>query len=904
MSDGQRNEELEALFHQALQLAADERDAFLVSRCGDDEPLLAQLRALLKQDAQRTKTILRGNALPGSPGSPNLREAAGRIGHYSLLELLGEGGMGTVYLAWQEEPVRRKVALKMIRIGAGSDEVMARFETERQALALMDHPGIARIYDGGVAESGMPYFVMEYVRGLSLLEYTDRFRLTIEERIRLFCHICDAVQHAHQKGIVHRDLKPGNVLVVERDGEPQPKIIDFGIARAVSGPLTREQRTVTAGQTIGTYAYMSPEQADPRGQDIDTRADVYSLGVVLYELLSGRRPFEAEDAGNEGWLQVIRQLLEQEAPLPSSRILAGEVAAIAAAASRRRTVKSLARSLTGDLDWIVMKAIDKDRTRRYATVSELKTDLLRSLEDEPVTAGPPTTAYRARKFVRRHKTGVGLAAAFALLLIAGLLGTGLSLRRALSAEEATRAQLAETRYQAEKAEAFIEFLDYALSEGLPAATDKQLTVLDLFDPTSAAIPELFANRPGPEASVRYILGRAYLLLGNDRRALEQLHAAYSIQKAALPEDHTDLFMTLQLLIHATRRVDGIEASEPYVGEILVQAREILRERRPDLVADLDALSAAHAGDETTAKEALKRLKELVDELPEALHRADEPAVLGRLVLEAALRLPDGEEVLATFVEKARRIGGIRYLSYLWVVASLELRAEHRNLDAAAKHAAELSAECSRILAPNHWLSIDARRLCALTLAGRFPERMLEAEAELLAVFDEVELMPGRKNTRLRGAQQGLLQLSELLEDIAWVDESWTGWCERNTDAGEVTRHWWVVTYADVSNAARARAVELLDAAPRDALVELHLAFGLYRSGRSAEARSILGPRGGDGQVAPIELALRALAADGAGDAREARECWVRLQETMDGDVMDEPAEIRVLYEEVHDAVGL
>ena len=871
--DDRRGETLEALFHAALERPPTEREAFLRESCGEDEALLERLRALLAQDEDGTSTLLRGKAVGGET-----KETLGRVGRYQLIEVLGEGGMGTVYLAEQQEPVRRKVALKRVRVGAGSDEVLARFETERQALALMDHPGIATIYDGGVADSGLPYFVMEYVRGLPLLEYANRYRLTIEERLELFDSICDAVQHAHQKGIVHRDLKPGNLLIAERDGRPQPKVIDFGIARAVSGPLNRERRTVTAGQTIGTYAYMSPEQADPRGQDIDTRTDIYSLGVVLYELLSGRRPFEVEDTEGDGWLQILRQLFERDAPLPSARTAEVSARAEEAAHERGLSPAGLTRALSGDLDWIVMRAIEKDRTRRYPTVSELKRDLERARAHEPVWAGPPTTRYRAAKFLRRHRLGVAMGALLIGLLVASVVTVSLALQRAVDAERATREQLAETRYQADKAEAFLEFLDYALSEGMAASSGQELTLLDLFEPTTAAIPELFANRPSSEAAARYVLGRAYLLMGNDRRALEQLATAYSIQKAARPDDHADLFATLQLLVHATRRAEGLEAAEPYVQPMLEHLREIVDANHPELTEDIDRLVELHEK-KAAPDEQLRRLKALVAKLPVALDRGDQSVALGRLAMEVALQLPESDEVLAEFAEKARRIGGIRYLSYLWIAANIELLPDRRSYEAARRYSDELATECERSLAPEHWLSMDARRLKALVLAGLDPERFADAEAQLLALFDEVERMPGPRSTRQRGTQRGLYQLSAQHPDPFLIGDSWGRWSRADREAQD-GRHWWFAIHEEVDPAARELVLETLDASPRDVVTDLHRAFALTRLGRCEEALEVLDRRGTRADDPAIEVAARALAEHGTGHRQQARQSWLRLQEVV------------------------
>jgi hypothetical protein len=341
----------------------------------------------------------------------------GQIGRYKLLRVLGEGGMGIVYLAEQHQPIRRKVALKVIKPGMDSRRVIARFEAEQQALALMNHPHVARVYDAGVAPSGHPYFVMEHVSGIPITEHCDKYQLTVEKRLALFLHVCEAIQHAHQKGIIHRDLKSSNILVALQDEEAVPKVIDFGVARALSQPLTERTLYTEQGQLVGTPEYMSPEQADPDNADIDIRTDVYSLGVLLYELLTGVLPFDRETF-REGGIDHIRKVIcEQDPPTPSTRLSRTSVAESAESARRRRTdVRTLQHKLRGDLDWITLKAMEKDRTRRYASVDAMATDIRNHLNHQPVIAAPPGTLYRARKFARRHRQMIAAGAVILIML--------------------------------------------------------------------------------------------------------------------------------------------------------------------------------------------------------------------------------------------------------------------------------------------------------------------------------------------------------------------------------------------------------------------------------------------------------------------------------------------------------
>jgi eukaryotic-like serine/threonine-protein kinase len=419
----------EALFHDALALPPEQRDTFLQSACAADADLLAEVSALLRAAAvadQWLKDQPREGAVPPAPERPGTL-----IGRYKLLEKIGEGGFGVVYMAEQREPIRRRVALKVIKLGMDTGSVIARFEAERQALAIMDHPNIAKVLDAGATDTGRPYFVMELVRGIRITDYCDRNNLSTNERILLFIQICQAVQHAHQKGIIHRDLKPSNILVTLHDGLPVPKVIDFGIAKATGGQRLTDNTLFTAfEQFIGTPAYMSPEQAEMSGLDIDTRTDIYALGVLLYELLTGKTPFNAKELMAAGLDEIRRTIREREPARPSTRLstmLEGELTYTAR--HRRTDPPKLIHLVRGDLDWMVMKCLEKDRTRRYETASALAVDIQRHLNNEPVLARPPSKLYRFQKLVRRNKLTFAAGSAVAVALIVGLgLSTWLFLR--------------------------------------------------------------------------------------------------------------------------------------------------------------------------------------------------------------------------------------------------------------------------------------------------------------------------------------------------------------------------------------------------------------------------------------------------------------------------------------------
>jgi serine/threonine protein kinase/tetratricopeptide (TPR) repeat protein len=425
----------ESIFAQALEITATaERAAFLDRACADNPALRAEVEALLRAH-DRSGDLL---DVPDDPASTSDGPAGERpgavIGHYKLLEHLGEGGMGTVWMADQTDPIQRRVAVKVVKEGMDSKHVLARFEAERQALALMEHPNIARVLDAGRTPSGRPYFVMELVKGRPITKHCDEKRLGVRERLELFGDVCRAVQHAHQKGVIHRDIKPSNVLVAPFDGKPVVKVIDFGLAKATGRCLTEQTLFTGFGAVVGTPEHMSPEQAEVNNQDIDTRSDIYSLGVLLYELLTGSTPLTRKRAREAPLLEVLRLIREEEPPRPSTRLLESKETLVSISAQRHTEPARLTRLVRGELDWIVMRALEKDRSRRYETANGFALDIERYLADEPVQACPPSAAYRIRKFVRRHKGPVLVAGIFAFLLVAGTVGTTTGLLQALAAE--------------------------------------------------------------------------------------------------------------------------------------------------------------------------------------------------------------------------------------------------------------------------------------------------------------------------------------------------------------------------------------------------------------------------------------------------------------------------------------
>jgi serine/threonine protein kinase/WD40 repeat protein len=487
---------IEAVFFAALEKKSPvDRAAYLDQACGGDPDLRRCVDKLLAAQP-RVGDFMQAPApgLPPTTDTGSTERAGMIIGPYKLLHEIGEGGMGTVWMAEQEQPVKRRVALKVIKPGMDSRQVLARFEAERQALALMDHPNIAKVLDAGAVRahnadepeasatarastvayasgSSRPYFVMELVKGIPITEFCDKNKLSARERLELFIPVCNAIQHAHHKGVIHRDIKPSNVLVALYDGKPMPKVIDFGVAKAISEPLTDKTLFTRHGQVVGTFEYMSPEQATLDALDVDTRSDIYALGVLLYELLTGTTPLEKDRLRQAGFAEVLRLIREEEPPKPSTRLTSSPGLLATAAAYRKSDSQRLSKEVRGELDWIVMKCLDKDRNRRFATANGLALDIERYLKDEPVTACPPTLGYRLRKWARKHKVAFATTSAIAAALLIGIVLTGWQAVRATNAEQATATALGKAAEERDTAITLGKQLDTRLID-LQAANEK------------------------------------------------------------------------------------------------------------------------------------------------------------------------------------------------------------------------------------------------------------------------------------------------------------------------------------------------------------------------------------------------------------------------------------------------
>ena len=466
------------------------------------------------------KTVWRGGDDSTLSASAASDAGAGLIGPYRLIRLLGEGGMGQVWLAEQKTPIHRTVALKLIKAGMDTKAVVARFESERQALALMDHPNIAQVYDAGSTAEGRPYFVMEYVPGLPITEYCDKHRLPMKARLELFVQVCDAVQHAHQKAIIHRDLKPSNILVVQHNDKAVPKIIDFGLAKAMAQRLTENAVVTEFGVLVGTLEYMSPEQADLREPNIDTRTDVYSLGVILYQLLVGALPFDAKTFREEGLAAILRTIREEPPQKPSTKARLMGASSHDSAQQRGEEPGSLVRRLQGELDWITLKTLEKDRTRRYGTATELAADVLRYLRNEPVVAGPATAGYRVRKYIARHRFGLGTAALVILLLAAFAAVQSVQLRR--------------IRRERDRANRVTDVITQMFKVADPnEARGNTITAREVLDKASKEIDSALERDPELQSELLYTMANIHKNLGLYSTAETQLNRTIDIRRRIL-----------------------------------------------------------------------------------------------------------------------------------------------------------------------------------------------------------------------------------------------------------------------------------------------------------------------------------------------------------------------------------
>ena len=595
------------VFTAALQLPADQRSAYLEHACGGDGELRQKVEALLQAHEQVGDFLEQ----PAPGAELEARDSVGikpehRIGRYKLLQQIGEGGCGVVFMAEQEEPVRRRVAVKIIKPGMDTKSVIARFEAERQALALMDHPNIAKVFDAGATESGRPYFVMELIRGVKITEYCDQHSLTTEERLRLFVQVCRAVQHAHQKGIIHRDIKPSNILVTTSlEGTALPVVIDFGVAKATSNQRLTDKTLFTAFEMlIGTPAYMSPEQAALTSIDVDTRTDIYSLGVLLYELLTGFTPFDTTELLKSGLDEIRKVIREQEPARPSTRLSKMAKADLTTAAQRRQSEPPrLIRAVCGDLDWIVMKALEKDRTRRYETANGLALDVKRFLANETISARPPSQVYKVKKTFIRNKLlflGIGF---IAVLLVLSLAVVSISLAKERQAHREAETGKQQARSEAVKSQQVTRFLEDMLQGvGPSVALGRDTTILrDILDKAATRISTELTNQPAVEAELRTRIGSVYGELALFDKAEAMQRAALAIYMKLYGPENRETATSLNNLAIVLRQKGKFPQAEAAFREALNVRRHLLGSENTDVATSLNDLSRVLLTEEKVAE---------------------------------------------------------------------------------------------------------------------------------------------------------------------------------------------------------------------------------------------------------------------------------------------------------------
>ena len=643
-----------------------------------------------------------GNALP----APSVASGANRttteqksIGPYRLVQKLGEGGMGQVWLAEQTVPVRRQVALKLIKVGMYDDDVLKRFQSERQSLAIMDHPSIAKVFDAGSTPDGQPYFVMEYVPGVPITAYCDKNRLRIRERLQLFIKVCEGVQHAHLKAIVHRDLKPANILVVEVDDRPVPRIIDFGLAKATTPQIGGEEMFTQVGSFVGTPGYMSPEQADTGVQDVDTRTDVYSLGVVLYVLLTGSTPFDPKKWMKKPLHEVLRQLREDEPSRPSIKIEMEKESSIASAEMRNVEPKQLVNLLRGDLDSITMKALEKDRTRRYGTPSELAADINRYLSHEPVEARPASTGYRLQKYVRRHRIGVAVATGLVMLLAAFVAMQGVQLRR--TTRERDRANR-----ERDRASRITDFMAGIFKVSDPGeARGNSITARELLDNASKEVDTGLARDPETQAQMMQVMGDVYSSLGLYRRAEPLQRQSMEIRQRILGPEHPETLTSMNSLAIVLWYEGHYAEAKKLDRETLDVRRRVLGPEHPETLKSMSNLASV-LNSEGQYAEAEKMDRETLD-IGRRVLGPEHPNILKSMnnlsrVLVAEGHYAEAEKLYRETLDIQRRVLGPEHPDSLRSMTNLGdlLDKEGRHAEAEKLFRETLDIQ-RRVLGPEH-----------------------------------------------------------------------------------------------------------------------------------------------------------------------------------------------------------
>jgi eukaryotic-like serine/threonine-protein kinase len=757
----------EVLLAAALEIPEEKRPALLDALCAGDSALRLRLETRLATHEKPDESSLK--AAPAVAATIKLDlssapdEAVGQtLGRYKLLEQLGEGGCGMVYVAEQSQPVRRRVALKVIKLGMDTKQVVARFEAERQALAMMDHPNIAKVLDAGATETGRPYFVMELVRGIRITDYCDQNNLTTGQRLELFIKVCQAIQHAHQKGIIHRDIKPSNILVTLHDGVPVPKVIDFGIAKATEGRLTDATVYTQLNQFIGTPAYMSPEQAEMSGLDIDTRSDIYSLGVLLYELLTGSTPFDPFLLAAAG-LDAMRKTIRESEPVPpSTRMATLKGDELTTKAKRRSSDASkLLHQLKGDLDWIVMKCLEKDRTRRYETANGLGADLKRYLGNEPVLARPPGAGYKIQKFVRRHRGGVLAGSLVLLALLAGIVGTTWGLLDALK-------QKREADRQSRIAKHTTDFLTGMFESIDPGqAMLRDITVREVLDQASGKLATAFPGDPLTELPIRRTLVEVYGKLGKPYSALSNAQAALALTQLAYGDKDSEAkARSLGDVAISLDSADRSSEALPMHEQALAMQRRIHPTNNVDVAKSLAALAICQV-DLGQPSEALTNLENALA-MFQQIHQGDNTDVAETLygIANCKHYLGRDAEALTNFQATLAMFQRIYPGDYPDVATCMNTLAQCQEklghyLEALTNYQASLAMEQRyfRFDHPNIANSLSSLAHCQVNL-GRYAEALTNNQAAwamFLRIYhgDDPKVAMAQANTALCQARLGL-----------------------------------------------------------------------------------------------------------------------------------------------------
>lgn len=795
----------ESIFLDALQLPSDERTQFVAEACGTDEAMRQRVLGLLSAHENPNSFLTRPADVVTAYAEQEVASAVNpgdTIGPYTVREPLGEGGMGSVFVAEQEQPVRRKVALKIIKPGMDTKQVIARFGAERQTLALMDHPNIAKVIDAGSTPEGRPFFVMELIRGIPITEYCDQARMTTRDRLELFTTVCAAVEHAHQKGIIHRDLKPSNVLITEIDGRPVAKVIDFGIAKATVGQASGQTLYSNFAQIIGTPLYMSPEQTSLSGVDVDTRSDVYSLGVMFYELISGTTPFDREDLKQAGHEEMCRIIREVDPPRPSARLSTLKMSD-SSTISQNRSVdqRKLKSTVQGELDWIAMKALDKDRNRRYGSATAVAADIQRYLNDEPVEACPPSLAYRTSKLIKRN---AALVATFTSIALAMVIGTGVAVWQAqVASAQRVEAEAAQQKADEEvaRSRAVIEFLEKDLlgkadPDESPNPNTKLSTILDL---ASSEIEGKFPDQPMVEATIQNTIAQAYEALGRYKEALphqlramelatqvkgaedpaslrysnhlgylegqlglyvqseQRLRKTLAVQQRVNGKQHLDTVKTMHNLAQAYRQVGRYAEAERLGLETLSLHIAALGEEHPktSIVRSLLGQIYCAQGKFNDAESTLKKVLTLRERtLGEADLKTSAASQNLALVYIAQNRAVEAEALMLSALETGERTLGKEHPHTLGRLSNLALVYQHQaRYDDAEKYALRAKSGCENTLGPEHPHTLTVLSLLASIYTDQ--QRFDDAEELYLKVLEIGQRVWGVEHPQTLVAQNNL-----------------------------------------------------------------------------------------------------------------------------------------------------